>query len=160
LETDIFEWISENDALYIVTGAGYDDIDHPNEIDGVAIPTYYWKAICDRSKNQSAAFWGYNDDKRIPMENFKTVREIEERIYKNGEIFPESKCNTRNVDQSFWGWSTSSYHLPGLTVSDIIEQNPHTYKKELKDLYHKHRAEYKREVQQRLKAKQQKQRQQ
>jgi DNA/RNA endonuclease G (NUC1) len=162
METDLFNWLLDNEgghALHFVIGVA---IDERNVTWGpekkIAIPNYFWCAVCAADVGQSAAFWGFNipvegrggqtmetsktgrNDLGVGFTSFATVEELQERVSKFGDIFPRDVCNTHVVDQDFWGWSTAGYARDhGATVYGDLSLD------EQRALYRKSRALYRAE---------------
>ena len=96
--------LNTSTALHIITGVGYMDrglADRP--YDNIAIPSYYYKVLCDPVGKKSVGFYGDNADGGGGQTyTFRTVQYIEKNIY-GGQLF-DASCNTNTVDQNQW-WS-------------------------------------------------------
>eukprot|EP00933_Yihiella_yeosuensis_P031417 TRINITY_DN2498_c0_g2_i1.p1 TRINITY_DN2498_c0_g2~~TRINITY_DN2498_c0_g2_i1.p1 ORF type:complete len:465 (+),score=81.36 TRINITY_DN2498_c0_g2_i1:58-1452(+) len=70
--------VATNTKLWVVAGTAYDNIEDPPRIDGTAIPSHFWLAICAPGLGQSAAIWGKNVQENIPagMDNFIPVSKL------------------------------------------------------------------------------------
>eukprot|EP00759_Apiculatamorpha_spiralis_P006823 PhF_6_TR14086/c0_g1_i1/m.22503/K01173/ENDOG; endonuclease G, mitochondrial len=103
LEADVRSYISSsNTALHIITGVGYQDrtkADRP--YDNIAIPSYFFKVICDPKGKKSAGFYGENAaNGGGTTTTFRTVKYIEDNIY-GGQLI-DASCNTGTVNPSDW----------------------------------------------------------
>ena len=103
LETNIFNWInSNNQDLYIVTGTMLKDKNNPNRMNGITVPDYYFKIICDPTHKQSAGFYGRNtQDNTDHLPSMVSVHEIEGMF---GGNLMDTACNTDTVDSSHWNF--------------------------------------------------------
>ncbi|CUG90312.1 endonuclease, putative [Bodo saltans] len=101
LETKVFDWIvAKSKALYIVTGVAYKSRSSARRtFDNIAVPDYYWKVICDPTTEQSAGFYGSNNEGGT-VKTFSTVQDVE-TLY-GGSILNQISCNTGNVSPSNW----------------------------------------------------------
>jgi len=75
-EEHLTDWtVANNEGLWVVVGVAYDNIEDPYtipEVDGSAIPEYFWMAICSKTQGKSTAIYGRNLDENTPpgMESF------------------------------------------------------------------------------------------
>lgn len=101
LERLVMDWVATNETnLYVITGLGYNDRSNADRpYDNIAVPDYYWKAICDPTNNQSAAFIGANNKSADGTYDFQPVSAVENLI--GGPVF-DPACNTTNVDPTYW----------------------------------------------------------
>jgi DNA/RNA endonuclease G (NUC1) len=101
LERKVMEWVAANATnLYVITGIAYNDREEVQRpYDDIAIPDYYWKAICDPLSGSSAAFIGHNDYSCAGTYTFVPVAAVEKLI--GGPLFDEV-CNPTVVDPSYW----------------------------------------------------------
>ena len=101
LERLVENWIDKNStALYIITGVAYEDRSDPTRDDGVAIPEYYFKVVCDLDGGESAGFIGINNATTgRSCLSYHEVAEVEE-LY-GGQLLPAT-CNTDAVHPSYW----------------------------------------------------------
>lgn len=100
LEQKVYDWVAANKALHIVTGIAFVDRSKPTRRDGVAVPEYYWKVLCDAVNGQSVGFIGENwadGDHSLKM---RPVTDVE-AIY-GGVIFPDANCRTSRLDATYW----------------------------------------------------------
>lgn len=101
LEGHVFDWVCNYNPLYIITGVMYKDRDHVRRTyDGLSVPDYFFKVLCDATNGQSVGFYAPNEVGSEGTEVQHPVADIE-RIY-GGRLFPESLCNTTGVNQSWW----------------------------------------------------------
>eukprot|EP00759_Apiculatamorpha_spiralis_P050897 PhF_6_TR4969/c0_g1_i1/m.7040/K01173/ENDOG; endonuclease G, mitochondrial len=103
LEGDVRSFInSTNTALFIITGVGYknrNNVERP--YDNIAIPSYFFKVLCDPKGKKSAGFYGENIAKGGGMTTtFRTVKYIEDNVY--GGRLIDSSCNTGSVNPADW----------------------------------------------------------
>lgn len=102
LETHVFDWIKDNDALHIITGVAFDSRSRPNwTYDKIAVPDYYFKVVCNVRDGEAAGFYGRNldvdnDDALI----FRTVADVEKLF--GGALLPSSPCRKDRVNADYW----------------------------------------------------------
>lgn len=114
LEENLFVWVRDrNDTvLYITTGVEYEPWRRIQDDfvfnDSVAMPDYYFTAICDVASGESAAFFSLNqNDDGGMLQRYRTVRELELELYgAGGNVFDRVLCRTTSpVNASHWGFS-------------------------------------------------------
>lgn len=139
METDVFNWVGENNALYIITGVAYEDrrdARRDAESQNQAYPDFYWKVLCDAANNQSVGFLQENRDGGL-LVSFITVDEIA-KVF-GADIVPAQKCRPDRVDQEYWGWSTESYERGAKLPFSVFGQ---ASRDTLRKLYHQHRDDF------------------
>eukprot|EP00747_Dinoflagellata_sp_TGD_P038736 gnl/TRDRNA2_/TRDRNA2_139846_c1_seq1.p1 gnl/TRDRNA2_/TRDRNA2_139846_c1~~gnl/TRDRNA2_/TRDRNA2_139846_c1_seq1.p1 ORF type:complete len:373 (-),score=47.60 gnl/TRDRNA2_/TRDRNA2_139846_c1_seq1:117-1091(-) len=75
--------------LLVVAGTAYDDISAPATIDGTAVPSYFWLAVCSPELKQSTAIYGRNTNVNTPegMDKYISVAELLDKPFMQS-IFP------------------------------------------------------------------------
>ena len=109
LEDSTLDWITSNNrSLYVITGVGYKDRSRASRTDnGIAIPDYYWKIMCDKDAKKSVGFYGENIQGQHACGPAKKVKEIQTHYYggatgQYGDLFDNAHCKIDELDKSHW----------------------------------------------------------
>ena len=131
-ESDIVGWVTENDrSLYVVTGVGYKDRSKPRRtFDGISVPDYYWKILCDKEAGKSAGWWGENTSDNDGLSAVTTVKDIEDNYFgtvssgkqqENAHLFP-AECRIDTVDKSHWSGIADGKSGEDARMKSVIRQ--------------------------------------
>ena len=89
-------------ALYIMTGVAYKDRREPSlSWDGVAVPAYFWKVLCEPVSGQAVGLYGTNKAYSEGTEVYRPVADVE-ALYGGPLLPPDGPCNRTAVDPDFW----------------------------------------------------------
>lgn len=104
LERDVIDWIdSTQKSLYIFTGTGFwnfSSAPSKKSYDGIVVPDFYFKAMCQPYDRQSRVIIASNDESATGWDKSLPVSEIEKIL--GTKLYPPTECNTGEVDINYW----------------------------------------------------------
>uniref|UniRef100_A0A7S1MIY8 DNA/RNA non-specific endonuclease domain-containing protein n=1 Tax=Neobodo designis TaxID=312471 RepID=A0A7S1MIY8_NEODS len=116
LENDVISWITDHVALHMVTGVAYKSRTNARRTyDGIAVPDYYFKVLCDVTNGESVGFLGDNNGDGEGTAEMRTVEDVE-KVY-GGYLVPFSTCNPHRVNTSHWWPEDKLAKMPHLRIN-------------------------------------------
>ena len=104
VERDVIDWIdSTQKPLYIFTGTGFWNFStapSKKSYDGVVVPDFYFKAMCQPYDHQSRVIIAANDESASGWDKSLPVSQIEQIL--GTRLYPPTECNTGEVDINYW----------------------------------------------------------
>jgi hypothetical protein len=104
LERDVIDWIdSTQKTLYIFTGTGFWNFSSAaskKSYDGIVVPDFYFKAMCQPYDRQSRVIIASNDESASGWDKSLPVSQIEKIL--GTTLYPPTECNTEEVDINYW----------------------------------------------------------